>query len=91
MLGDPVWSTAELARQIAYNGTASGWCLMCARKLGRDTLPTLTAAITAPAVRPLEPTLDLLAGTTDAKEQPRVSATGMWRWLMTGIFGRYEA
>lgn len=31
--GDPGWSVSERARQGAYNGGASGWCLNCARSL----------------------------------------------------------
>ena len=31
--GDPSWSVTEAARQNAFNGCASGWCLDCARSL----------------------------------------------------------
>lgn len=34
-LGDPAWSVSEFARQSAFNGTSSGWCLKCAQTLGR--------------------------------------------------------
>lgn len=33
-LSDPIWSVTEIARQNAFNGSWSGWCLSCARKLG---------------------------------------------------------
>ena len=37
-LGDPAWSVTEQCRRVAYNGDWSGWCLECARKLGRQSV-----------------------------------------------------
>ena len=32
---DPPWSVTEMARQGAFNGSGSGWCLRCARLIGQ--------------------------------------------------------
>lgn len=40
-LGDPAWSVTERAREFAYNGEWTAWCLQCALKLSP---PKLTAA-----------------------------------------------
>lgn len=32
---DPEWSIKETGRENAFNGHWSGWCLGCAKKLGR--------------------------------------------------------
>jgi hypothetical protein len=34
LLGDPAWSVSEKAREMAYNGNFSAWCMECAQKLG---------------------------------------------------------
>ena len=36
---DPEWSVTEAARQNAYNGMLSGWCIGCARKMARAYAP----------------------------------------------------
>jgi hypothetical protein len=38
-LGDPRDAIIEAARRQAINGTAGGWCLRCARKLGAAQEP----------------------------------------------------
>lgn len=35
---DPAWSISEKCRRGARNGTRSGWCLSCAKKLGAKSL-----------------------------------------------------
>lgn len=35
---DPPWSVTENERRNAYNGSGSGWCLHCARCIGRPWL-----------------------------------------------------
>lgn len=42
---DPVWSFEEAARQNAYNGSMSGWCLKCAPKASR---PIITSNVLGP-------------------------------------------
>ena len=34
-VGDPAWAVAEICKRERYNGNSSGWCMKCARKLGR--------------------------------------------------------
>jgi hypothetical protein len=49
-LGDPSWSVEEFARTGAYNGSGSGWCVRCARKLGKPkVLDTRTLVLPPPA------------------------------------------
>ena len=40
-LRDPDWSVTEASRTSAYNGHLSGWCMPCARKLGRTRRKTI--------------------------------------------------
>lgn len=49
-LGDASWSVEEFARTGAYNGSGSGWCVPCARKLGKPkVLDTRLLVLPAPA------------------------------------------
>lgn len=46
--GDPAWSVTEECRRSAFNGSGSGWCLGCAKRIGEteiDPLPLLLIGV----------------------------------------------
>lgn len=47
-IGDPGWSVTESARQNAYNGSGSGWCLTCAQALGGKPMAVLKVVASDP-------------------------------------------
>lgn len=40
---DPLWSVVDAGRRNAFNGSRSGWCLHCAKRLG-SPLTSITGA-----------------------------------------------
>lgn len=42
--GDPAWSVTDACERNALNGHSSGWCVRCARSLGRSMVSTLIGA-----------------------------------------------
>ncbi len=41
---DSAEAVTEAARRGAFNGEASGWCLPCAQRLGRSTVPATVSS-----------------------------------------------
>ena len=88
-LRDPGWSVYEAARQGAFNGSGSGWCVRCARKLGKPSdiaklYPSRAAVVPDPRGVAFD-RRDYDRRATPVKLEPLPAPMPWRKWVMAGV------